>query len=268
MQKEDGMENNINDEIEIDLMEVFYLLWSKIWIIIISGIITASAAGLISSFLITPIYTSTTKLYILSKSTTLTSLADLQIGTQLTQDYMVLVKSRPVVTQVINNLELNMTYEEMTDVITITNPTDTRILEITANYPDPYLAKEIVDEFAIVSSDQIAKIMDAEKPAIVEEGYMQPLPTSPNKTKNTAIGGIIGIILASAIITLLYIMDDTIKDSSDVEKYLGLNTLGLIPIESGAAKITKQDKLKRKKSQKVTNKRQKRNKVRAIKDMR
>ena len=245
------MDNNTNDEIEIDLKDLFYLIKSRIWIILLAGIITASAAGLVSSFMLTPIYTSTTKLYILNKATTLTSLTDLQIGTQLTQDYMVLVKSRPVVTQVISNLDLDMTYEAMIEFITITNPADTRILEITADYPDPYLAKRIVDEFAKVSSAQIAKIMDGKEPTIVEEGYMQPFPSSPNTKKNIIIGGVLGILLVGGIIVLLYILDDTIKDSDDVEKYLGLNTLGLIPIESGAAKITKLDKKKRKKLQRV-----------------
>lgn len=244
------MENITNDEIEIDLRDLFYLIRARIWIILLSGIIVASAAGLISSFLLTPIYTSTTKLYILSKSTTLSSLADLQIGTQLTQDYMVLVKSRPVVTKVIENLEMNMSYEEMIDIITVSNPSNTRILEITANYPDPYLAKEIVDEFATVSVTQIATIMDAEEPTIVEEGYMQPYPSSPNKKMNVLIGGLLGIFIAGGIIVLLYLLDDTIKDADDVEKYLGLNTLALIPIESGAAKLTREDEKNRKKRKK------------------
>lgn len=236
------MENYNTDEIEIDLRDLFYLIKQRIWVILLSGIIFAATAGLISSFLITPVYTSTTKLYILSKTTTLSSLADLQIGSQLTQDYMVLVKSRPVVSKVIENLELSMDYEKMVKIITVKNPTNTRILEITANYPDSFLAKKIVDEFASVATSQIAMIMDAEEPTIVEEGYIQPYPSSPNTKQNTMIGGIIGIVLAAGIIVLLYMLDDTIKDSDDVEKHLGLNTLALIPIESSAMKLSQQDK--------------------------
>ncbi|BCJ97352.1 YveK family protein [Anaerocolumna chitinilytica] len=249
------MEQNTNDEIEIDLLELFHLIRARIWIIILSGILTAVCAGLISSFLLTPIYTSTTKLYILNKSTSLTSLAlqDLQLGTQLTQDYMVLVKSRPVVTQVIDNLELNMTYEDMLNVITIDNPANTRILEITADYPDPYLAKRIVDEFATVSTTRIAKIMDTSQPTVVEEGYLQPNPSSPNIKKNTIIGALIGILLSGGIIVVLYLLDDTIKDSEDIEKYLGLHTLGLIPIETGAQKQMELDKRKRRRQLKKGN---------------
>ncbi len=246
------MEHDTNEKIEIDLKELLYLIRSKIWIVFLTGILAASGAGLVSSFFITPIYTSTTKLYILNKSTSLTDLglSDLQLGTQLTQDYMVLVKSRPVVSQVIENLGLNMTYEEMVAVITITNPSNTRILEVTADYPDSYLAKKIVDEFAVVSSSRIAKIMDTSEPAIVEEGFMQPYPSGPDIKKNILIGGVFGIILAGGVIIALYLLDDTIKDSEDVERYLGLNTLGLIPVESGAAKHAEVDKRKRKRRQK------------------
>lgn len=239
------MNKQTNEEIEIDLIEIFYLMKHQLWIIILSGIIFASLAGLISSFLLTPMYTSRTQLYILSKSTSITSLADIQLGTQLTQDYMVLVKSRPVVNKVIENLSLDMKYEEMLDFISVENPTNTRILEIRVEYPSAYLAKEIVDEFAAVSTNQIAKIMDVEEPTIVEEGYVQPDPSSPNTTRNIIIGGLIGIFLAAGIIIVLYLLDDTIKDADDIEKYLGLTNLGLIPIEANGVKQSELDKKKK-----------------------
>jgi capsular polysaccharide biosynthesis protein len=246
------MEQNMNDEIEIDLLEIVRLIRARIGIILLTGVLTAAAAGLISNFLLTPIYTSTSKLYIVNKSTSITSLAlqDLQLGAQLTQDYMVLVKSRPVVTQVIDNLELDMSYEEMLSVISISNPTNTRILEITAEYPDPFLAKRIVDDFATVSASRIAKIMDTSEPTVVEEGYMQPNPSSPNTKRNVVIGGILGLFLAGGIVVVLFLLDDTIKDSEDIEKYLGLNTLGLIPVEIGSNRKMEQDKKNRRRGQK------------------
>ncbi len=240
------MGKQTNDEIEIDLIEIFHVIRAKLWIVIVAGFITALLAYLYSSLFMTPIYTSRSQLYILSKSNTLTSLADLQIGTQLTQDYMVLVKSRPVVTEVINNLRLDMKYEELVDIIEVSNPTSTRILEIEVDYPDPSMAKIIVDEFARVSSSQIAEIMDVDAPTIVEEGFVEPEPTSPSKLRNTFIGGFAGVFLSIAVIVVLHILNDTIKNTEDVERYLGLTTLGLIPIESGGALQSKIDKRKRK----------------------
>ena len=245
------MNKRTNEEIEIDLIEIFYLVKQQLWIIILSGIICASMAGLISSFLLTPMYTTRTQLYILSKANAITSLTDLQLGTQLTQDYMVLVKSRPVVNKVIENLDLNMKYEEMLNCISISNPTNTRILEIRVEYPDAYLAKEIVDEFAAVSGSQIAKIMAVEEPTIVEEGYLQPNPSSPNTTRNIMIGGLIGAFLSAGIVIVLYLLDDTIKDAEDIEKYLGLTNLGIIPIESNAMKQNELEKKKTKRQKKV-----------------
>ncbi|MDF2908529.1 MAG: Capsular polysaccharide biosynthesis protein [Herbinix sp.] len=174
-------------------------------------VIFSVTSGLVSSFCITPMYQSTAKLYILAKSTSITSLADIQLGTQLTQDYMVLIKSRPVVTKVIENLGLDMTYEELVNVITIANQTNTRILEIKAEYQDAFLAKQIVDEFAEVSRTQIAKIMATDEPTIVEDGYKSPYPFSPNSKKNILIAGMVGALLSAGIIIVLHLMDDTIK---------------------------------------------------------
>jgi capsular polysaccharide biosynthesis protein len=151
-----------------------------------------------------------------------------------------------------------MKYEQLVGIITISNPSNTRILEIEANYPDAFLAKQIVDEFAVVATSRIAKIMDSEEPTIVEEGYMQPYPSSPNTMKNAMIGGILGMILAAGIIIVLHLLDDTIKDAEDIEKYLGLTTLGLIPIESSAAKQEELDKKKRKRKRKIDTKKGKR----------
>lgn len=241
------MGKNTNEDVEIDLIDLFYLLRARLWIVILSAIIVAAAAGSISKFMLTPMYTSTSQMYILSKSTSITSLADIQLGSQLTQDYMVLVKSRPVVTEVIDNLELDTTYEDLVGIVSVTNPTNTRILNITVNYSDAMIAKKIVDEFATVSKKRIAEIMDSEEPTVVEWGYASPYPSSPNNKKNAIIGGLIGAFLAAGIIIVLHLMDDTIKDSEDVEKYLGISTLGLIPIESGAVKQTAIDKKRRKK---------------------
>ena len=226
------MDTNIRqDDLEIDLMEILRVLLSKAWIILLSAVIGAASVGLFCKFVVTPIYSSTTQLCILSNTTGITSLADLQIGTQLTQDYIVVVKSRPVVEGVINQLKLDMKYEELLAATTVENPTDTRILSITVDNEDPYLAKQIVDTYASISKKRIAELMDIAEPGIVEEGYVAEFKTSPQTTKNAIIAGFLVALLVSAIIVVRHLMDDTIKSSEDIERYLGLNTLGILPAE-------------------------------------
>ena len=124
------MGTNQDDEIEIDLKELFYVIKRKLWIILLTGIVGAVGFGLFTAMVMKPVYTSSTMLYIVNKTTTLTSLTDLQLGTQLTKDYKVLVTSRPVTGQVITNLDLNLSHEQLVKKIKVDNPTDTRILTI------------------------------------------------------------------------------------------------------------------------------------------
>ncbi|MBE5963213.1 MAG: polysaccharide export protein [Lachnospiraceae bacterium] len=242
------MNTTERDEVEIDLKELFNVLRSRLWMILLAAIVAAGITGSISKYMLTPVYESTTKLYIVNKSQSLSSLSlsDLQLGSQLTKDYMVLVKSRPVTEAVIANLGLDMTHEELTDIMSISNPTDTRILEITVEYPDAFVAKQIVDEIAQVSAARMAEIMDMKEPNIVEEGSIAKNPSSPNTLKNTVIGGMLGMFAVIAILTVMYLMDDTIKDTDDITRYLGLTTIGLVPVEeknaSGHRKLTKNKK--------------------------
>lgn len=233
------MENNRQDEIEIDLLEIFFLLKRRFWILLLSGMILAAGTGLFTNYFIQPLYSSTAKLYILTSSTSLTSLADIQIGTSLTKDYIQLVQSRPVVEQVIENLNLNKSYEELLEQMTFSNPSDTRILVINAEDPNPQLAKDIVDQFVEVSKVSISSIMKTDEPSIVEYGYVGEKPVSPNLLKNIAIGGALGVFLAAAVVLVFYMLDDTVKSSEDIEKYLGLNTLTAIPLREGEKKTRK-----------------------------
>lgn len=218
------------EEIEIDIREVFYLIQTHIFLILGIGLLMAALAGVGTKSLITPQYTSTSKLYIAGKNTVVSSLADLQLGTQLTKDYAELVQSRPVVEDVIKQLNLDMEYRELLGITTISNTTDTRILVISIRHPSPEMAKKIVDKFAEITSKKISEIMDVSEPKIVEKGYVEAVPSSPNLKRNILLGGMIGVFLTIFILVVRYILDDNIKTQEDIDKYLGLNTLALIPL--------------------------------------
>lgn len=220
-----------DDEIEIDLKELFFVLLKKAWLILMVGIILAAGAGFYTKKYITPQYQSTSMLYVLGKSTSITSLADIQLGTQLTSDYVILIKSRPVVNEVIEKLDLNLTYNQLVGKISTSNPTDTRIIKITVTDEDPVLARDIANEFANVSKKRMAEIMATDEPTVVEEGEINRVQVSPSAKKNCAIAGLLGVFLTCAVIVVIYMMNDTIKTAEDIEKYLGISTLGIIPID-------------------------------------
>lgn len=220
---------------EIDLLELFYELKKKLWLIILAAIIGGGAFGLYSKMILVPKYTSTAMMYVLSKETTLTSLADLQIGSQLTQDYKVMITSRPVLQEVVDEMGLEYGYKALREKLTIDNPTDTRILTLSVEDADPILAADLVNTVARCSSEYIGEMMEMIPPKIVEEGEVAVEPTSPNAKKNAAIGAAGGIFLVCAFVAVRVIMNDTVKTEEDVEKYLKLSVLASVP-EKGKGK--------------------------------
>ena len=216
-------------EEEIDLGWILYALLKKLWLIIAVAVVCACGVAGYTQFRIDPTYTSTSTMLVLTKETTLTSLADLQLGTQLTKDYTVLITSRPVLNEVIENVDLEMNYKDLRSKIVIENPEDTRILKISVTTNNPRQAKAIVDELASVSSAFIGDKLEVTPPKIIEEGESSGIKVGPNIMKNTAIGFIAGAFLVCAVIVVLEILNDTIQTEDDIERYIGVPTLAVIP---------------------------------------
>lgn len=249
--------DNRDDVIEIDLVELLGVILHNLWIIIVSGVIVAAVALLVSYFIITPKYESVTKIYVISKTNADTmTYSDLQAGSTLTKDYKELVKSRPVLEEVLAETGIDVELKDLEEQITVEVPTDTRIVSITVEDKDPYEARIIADSVRIAAAKHIQEVMDTEAVNVVEEASLPIEKSSPGILKNTAIGYAVGLFLAIAIVIINYIMDDTIKTPDDVEKFLGVSVLGSIPYSendlSDKAEMERYEKKKkqRKKKQK------------------
>ncbi len=225
---------NQTEEIEIDLREIFLLLANKLWLIILVSIVGGAIACAISLFLIPESFESTTKIYILNRQEENTvTYSDVQLGSQLTKDYAELIKSRLVLEEVIGKLGLTpLDYDEMLEKVQVTTPTDTRILSITVTDYDPKLAMDIANQIREVAAVHIKNVMDIEAVNVVETANFPREKASPSIAKWTLAGACIGGVLIIAILLLIYFLDDTSKTSDDVEKYLELSTLALIPMSS------------------------------------
>ena len=197
---------------------------------------------------VAPTYTSTSSMLVLSKETTLTSMADLQLGTQLTGDYQVLIKSTPVMEQVIENLGLNMSAGALKNSISLENPGSTRILNLSVTSTDPELSKTIVDELAAVSSEYIGDKMEVVPPKVIEEGQIPTYKDGPNVKKNALIGLLAGFAISGGLVCLLAMMNDTIKTEDDIARYLGISTLATVPDRKDYIGGKKKKKSKKKKS--------------------
>lgn len=224
-----------NQEIQIDLLELFYKLKRKLWLIILITVLSGAGAGVYSKYILTPQYTSTAMLYVLSKESSMTSLADLQVGSQLTKDYKIMITSRPVMEEVVESLGLNMSYKDLKKRISVTNPTDTRILTLAVQDTDPERAKKIVDEIALTASEYIGDMMEMVQPKIIEEGEVPSVKTGPDNKKNALMGAVAGMLFILTLLTVGVIIDDTIRTEEDVERYLGLSVLAAVPNREGAA---------------------------------
>lgn len=233
-----------NDEVEIDLMELFMVLLEKIWIIGAAAIVCGLVMLIYSKVFIAPTYESTTRIIVLNTSDNeTTTINDLQLGTQLMGDYKQLITSRYVVETIIEKFDLDEEYEDFVNRVKVSNEANTRIIEITLTDTDPEMAKEMVDELREVAAKRIKEVMAIEAVNLVDEGNVPTQKAAPSVSKYTLIGILIGGFLSVAIILVVYLLDDTIKNADDVEKYLHLSTLGLIPIfetEEEAAKRKRQ----------------------------
>lgn len=243
------MENHRENtnEIEFDLLEIVHILFSRFWIILCTGFVTAIVCFVVSAYVLAPVYESTTKIYILNKTdNTAVTYTDVQMGTQLTKDYAELINSRYVLEEVIERLSLeDMEYENLMKKVSVNTPVDTRIVSITVEHTNPEMAMKIANCIREVAGEHIQNVMDIEAVNVVEKANMPIDKSGPSVAKWTLIGGIAGAVLACAVILIIFLLDDTIKSSEDVEKYLGLSTLAMIPVIS-EDDTAKKRKIKRK----------------------
>ena len=191
-------ENTIRqtEEIEINLWEICLVLVHNLALIISAGIMAALGVFLFTQLVITPSYESTTKIYILNKQENASvTYSDIQLGTQLTKDYAELIQSRFVLEEVVQGMGLNLTYEQMKGKVSVTTPTDTRILAITVKDKDPVMAMKIANAIREAAAVHIMNVMDIQAVNVAETANMPMKKASPSALKNTFVGGILGIFI-------------------------------------------------------------------------
>ena len=218
------------EEDTIDLVALFYLMLGHIWQILFCLVLGAILAFAVTYYLIKPQYTASSKMYILSASNdSVVNLSDLQVGAQLTKDYQELLLSRPLLEDVVENLNLPMSYSQLADMINITNTNDTRILKITVTSIDPQQAADIANELVNQAIIYLPRIMETDPPNVVETAIVPTHKSSPSYSKNTVLGGLLLVVLYCGILVVRFLMNDTIVTPDDIERTFGVQPLVAIP---------------------------------------
>lgn len=216
----------------IDLMEIVHVMLSRFWLILFSGILVGICALIYTKATTTPVYTSSTKMYILSKTedSAAVNSSDMSLSATLATDYAQLIKDRTVMESVVSELGLSMSAEALASKVSVTLPNSGRIVTISVSDPDPYMASKLANQVRDMGAMHIQEVMDTGAINVVEEANIPKTQTLGSYKRNGMMGALAGMVIAMAIIFIRFMMNDTIRRPEDVERYLGVSVLGSIPM--------------------------------------
>nr|AKE79330.1 chain length determinant protein [Streptococcus suis]AKE79481.1 chain length determinant protein Wzd [Streptococcus suis] len=225
----ENMNNQEMNTIEIDILLLLKTIWRKKFLIILTALFGAGIAFVYSSFLVTPQFDSTTRIYVVSQNVEagagLTS-QELQAGTYLVKDYKEIILSQDVLTQVATELNLK---ESLKEKISVSIPVDTRIVSISVRDADPNEAARIANSLRTFAAQKIVEVTKVSDVTTLEEAVPAEEPTTPNIKRNILLGLLAGGILATGIILAMEVLDDRVKRPRDIEEVMGLTLLGVVP---------------------------------------
>ena len=226
------MNNQENQAVEIDVFSMLKTLWKRKFSIVLVALVFAIAAFGYSAFLAKKEYQSTSRIYVVSRqnqdNNALTN-SDLQAGSYLVKDYREIILSQNVLSQAIEELKLDMTPAELSKKISVSVPTDTRILSITAKDGNPKEAARIANGLRNVAAEKIIAVTKVSDVTTLDEAEVPQSPSSPNIRRNVLLGFIAGAGLMVVLMVVVEVLDDRVKRPEDIEELMGLTLLGIVP---------------------------------------
>ena len=212
----------------INLVELFYYMLTKVHVIVIGMVVGALALGTYASARVMPIYSATSKLYIIG-TTGSSIMADLQIGPSLTMDYQEVFQTWEVHQMVNEELGTNYSYTYLQSLITVANPEDTRILYITARCNDAKTASDIANAYANAAKKFIVQVMDTDEPSVFSVALVPSVASGTSITGYIIRGILLGTVLTIGVLVLIFLLDNRPKSPEDVMRYANIPTLAVIP---------------------------------------
>lgn len=225
------MNQDNTKSVEIDVLALLHKLWTKKLLILFTAFYVAAFSFLVTYFFIQPTYTSTTRIYVVNQATDNNNLSaqDLQAGTYLVNDYKEIITSNDVLSEVIKDEKLNLSEAELSKMVSVNIPTDTRLISISVNAKTGQDAQTLANKVREVASKKIKKVIKVEDVTMLEEAKLPESPSSPNIKLNVLLGAVLGGFLAVVGVLVREILDDRVRRPEDVEDALGMTLLGIVP---------------------------------------
>lgn len=223
----------MNDTREIDLLDLFHWLKKRFRLLLAACVISALAGALFTLLFVDVEYKASTRIYVLNRSSDAIIMAsDYSVANYLVSDYTVLITGENVTNEVIEQLGLKMSASQLAKQISVSAIDSTRILQIEVVDTDPKRAADIANCTREISSRQIKEIMDVDAVNLVYEASVPQERSGPNLGKNTVLATFVGFVLTLGVMLIFYAVDDSLRTEEDVERFLGLRVLGVIPESS------------------------------------
>ena len=222
-------ETIIQQEDTIDLVELFWVLGNHWKIILLTMLITAMLAGVYYLVGVKPSYQADASIFITNNESVIT-VSDLQLSSELTEDYAKIIKSRNVLKQVIKELDLDLDYRELSKLVSVTNPDNSHIITITVTCGDVELCRDIANSLMNIGLDRIYQVVGSSEPTVIDYSEAEAVDEiTPALTKYLAIGLLLGLIAACGLICVRYMTDTTLKTEDDLKRYLDIPVLSVVP---------------------------------------
>ncbi len=224
-----------NNEIEIDLQRLFAALLKKAWLVVVTSIVCAVVSMLVTIFGITPLYKSSAMFYVNNSSISVgeaslsLSSSDITASKSLVESYIVILKTRASLNDVIDYSGVNLSYEQLKGMISASAVNSTEIFEVTVTSPDPQEAEQIANAIAYILPKRISSIIEGTSAKVVDSAVVPTVRSSPSYTKNTILGFLVGLVLSVAYVVLRELFDVTIRTEEDITVSCKYPILAAVP---------------------------------------
>lgn len=222
----------MGETVELDLRELFKVLWKRAWIIVLCAVVLAASVCVYTVNFVTPKYEASVTIYVnnnSSRDNTYISSSDLAVALRLVATYVNIIQSDTVLEKVIAETGLKISAGQLRSMISAEAVEETEMFKVTVTTSNPRMSADLANAIASVAPEEIAGIIEGSSAKIIDYARVPTNRSSPNYVTNTVLGGMIGAVLAVVVIVLANMLDVRVKHEDDLAKICTVPVLGMIP---------------------------------------